>query len=266
MIATDIDNTLAEMYSSELSEYCLDTINKLTKQGIEFVPNTGRSLSALPHNFDKTGIRYAILGNGACIYDVKEQKEIKTFYVNDNDIKPLADIAKSIKALFMTFIDNKIYIDSKLDGLVLDEDVKETLKFYTVVDNLLDFINSNKLKVQKICIITTFENKEKYRKIISEQFDDLYVSSFSDNSIELSSNKTDKGKALKYLCDYLNVDLNDVVASGDGENDYPMLEAAGYSITPKNGHESLKKIANVISDNASEDGVSKAYRKLFNID
>lgn len=266
MVVTDIDNTLAEMYSTKLTDYCLETIDKLTELGIEFVPNTGRSLSALPNNLDTTKVRYAILGNGTCIYDLKNSKEIKTFYVNDNEVRPLADMAKSINALFMTFIDNKIYIDSKIDNLVLDEGIEETLKFYIVVDNLLDYIETNNLKVQKICIITTCENKEKYQKIISGQFDDLYISSFSDNSIELSSNKTDKGKALKYLCDYLKIDLKDVVASGDGENDYPMLSSVGYSITPNNAHDSVKKIANVVADNASEDGVSKAYRKLFNLD
>lgn len=93
----------------------------------------------------------------------------------------------------------------------------------------------------------------------------MYVTSSFPNIIELSSNLTNKGIALIELCNYLHISTKDCVVSGDGENDYPMLEVAGYSITPKNGHDSLKKIATEICDNIEDDGVINAYKKLFNL-
>ena len=51
------------------------------------------------------------------------------------------------------------------------------------------------------------------------------------------------------------------MAFGDGENDWPMLEAAGIGVAMENGAPFLKERADRIAASNREEGVAEAIRK-----
>ena len=51
------------------------------------------------------------------------------------------------------------------------------------------------------------------------------------------------------------------MAFGDGENDWPMLEAAGIGVAMENGAPFLKERADRIAASNREDGVAEAIRR-----
>jgi hydroxymethylpyrimidine pyrophosphatase-like HAD family hydrolase len=56
-----------------------------------------------------------------------------------------------------------------------------------------------------------------------------------------------KGSSLQRLCsEHLNVELKNVAAFGDGDNDKEMLECAGIGFAMKNAGEMAKNSANVV--------------------
>ena len=73
--------------------------------------------------------------------------------------------------------------------------------------------------------------------------------------------KFDKGKAVKMVCDYLQIPVCRSVAVGDSMNDWEMLEAAGLSICMENGSEQLKKLADDVCPAVDRDGIRVAFEK-----
>ena len=66
--------------------------------------------------------------------------------------------------------------------------------------------------------------------------------------IEMFPINSGKGFSVKWLCDYLNLPLENSLAAGDEMNDFSMLEAAGVSIAMANGRDFIKEIADVVTE------------------
>ena len=61
----------------------------------------------------------------------------------------------------------------------------------------------------------------------------------------------------------LSVDLSEVVAFGDGDNDSEMLACAGIGIAVANATEKCREAADFVTDRYDRDGVAKALKRLF---
>jgi hypothetical protein len=82
--------------------------------------------------------------------------------------------------------------------------------------------------------------------------------------IHITHFEATKRHSLEILLDILKVHKDDVVAIGDGNNDLPLFELAGYKIAMENGSEELKKKADMIAPSVDEDGLAVVLEKLFN--
>ena len=71
-----------------------------------------------------------------------------------------------------------------------------------------------------------------------------------------------KGTGLTEACLALGIPTEDAVAFGDSANDADMLRAAGTAVCMGNGTASLKKIADLVTDDMDRDGIEKALLRL----
>ena len=55
----------------------------------------------------------------------------------------------------------------------------------------------------------------------------------------------------------------ETMAFGDGENDIPMIKAAGIGVAMENALDTVKEAADTITLNNDEDGVAAAIRKFI---
>jgi Cof subfamily protein (haloacid dehalogenase superfamily) len=106
-------------------------------------------------------------------------------------------------------------------------------------------------KLEEIYPLIPKELFEKYTVVFSAKF-----------FLEFLNKETNKGKALKALCEYLKIDPSEVMAIGDEENDLSMLEYAGHKIAMDNANKKLKDIATYITSSNNDEGVGKAVEKL----
>ena len=86
-------------------------------------------------------------------------------------------------------------------------------------------------------------------------FDDcgrLCAASPSTNYLEVYSSDAGKGKALAAFADKLGVDIADVIAVGDSDNDSTMIEQAGVGLAVANACDALKELADQTICNNSE--------------
>ncbi|MFX3822749.1 HAD family hydrolase, partial [Streptococcus suis] len=64
-----------------------------------------------------------------------------------------------------------------------------------------------------------------------------------------------------HLAEKRGLTMDPTRASGDPENDRPMLEGVGNPVVMENGHPELKKIAKYITKSHDESGVAHALRE-----
>ena len=101
----------------------------------------------------------------------------------------------------------------------------------------------------------TEEIRQQIRQRIMDRYE-VYCSSSSMHNLEFGKADCSKGAALTWLCDSLGVNLSQVIAFGDGENDKEMLQLVGHGVAMGNGHPACKEAADVVIGTCAEDGVA----------
>lgn len=72
-----------------------------------------------------------------------------------------------------------------------------------------------------------------------------------------------KAEAIKELIKYLDINLSETIAFGDGMNDIEMFQAVNYKVAMKNAVQELKDIADMITESNNQSGVAIALNKIF---
>lgn len=73
---------------------------------------------------------------------------------------------------------------------------------------------------------------------------------------------TTKASGVAVLAARLGITLQDVLAIGDGENDLPLLEAAGFGVAMGNAAPQVKARADAVVSGHDEDGVAEAIERF----
>jgi Cof subfamily protein (haloacid dehalogenase superfamily) len=76
--------------------------------------------------------------------------------------------------------------------------------------------------------------------------------------VEVLDLQADKGKALRFVAQRLNVPMERTLAIGDSWNDAPLLEAAGFAIAMGSAPPELRAIADAVVADVAHDGVAEA--------
>jgi Cof subfamily protein (haloacid dehalogenase superfamily) len=77
---------------------------------------------------------------------------------------------------------------------------------------------------------------------------------------DITARGTDKGSALHEMAQFLGLQMNRMVAFGDGGNDLTMIREAGIGIAMGNANDVLKQAADFITTTVDDDGVLNALR------
>lgn len=88
---------------------------------------------------------------------------------------------------------------------------------------------------------------------------ELYDSGFA---LHVTDKRVNKGTSLKYLCERNGINMKNVMAIGDSQNDEDFLKEVGYRIAVGNAEEKLKQISTYACEKNFGDGVAEAIEKF----
>ena len=74
-----------------------------------------------------------------------------------------------------------------------------------------------------------------------------------------------KGKAILALCEHWGIDIRDVRAVGDQDNDIEMIKTAGIGVAMGNATQGLKDVADFITKTVDDDGIVYAVEKFVGV-
>ena len=115
-----------------------------------------------------------------------------------------------------------------------------------------------------LAIDTNPKKIESLQKQLAEKYaKDLYIIRSTPNFCEISNPEATKGNAIRFLAELWGIKHEEIMAIGDQDNDIEMLKAAGIAVAMGNGTDSLKKVADYVTDSVENDGVVKAIQKFI---
>ena len=104
--------------------------------------------------------------------------------------------------------------------------------------------------------IASVMNSHEEAKRLADKFDCRLYSYRGEDLYAFTHKESGKYQAVCALGRLLNIDLQDMIAFGDDENDYEILKHCGKGIAVANAIPMIKKIADEITDSNDEDGVA----------
>ena len=103
---------------------------------------------------------------------------------------------------------------------------------------------------------------QQIQKIVNGSFGDkVFATTSKATFLELTHPSVNKGHALAVLAAKLNIKREEVMAIGDSNNDYPMIEYAGFGVAMGNASERVKNIAQAVTAHNNAHGVAEAIEK-----
>ena len=241
-----------------MSEENLCAISEMTRLGVEFVPTTGRGMNEIDLSLiNCPDIRYIISSNGAVVFDKEVGKPILTRYVSKDAVRFVLETIRPYNVFLVAHEGGKTYFDKNkynsefLNRCGIDEYFGHIIsKYAKSVDDFESFLLSSN-EVEMLAFFFELSDATNSCKQIFEESGVLCVAHSSANYLEVYSSEAGKGKTLTAFADKLGVDIADVIAVGDSNNDATMIELAGLSLAVANACDALKEIADqTICDNS----------------
>lgn len=267
MLAIDLDGTLLNS-DKEISEENEKCIKLAIKKGIKVVICSGRIYPGAKIFADQLSVvEPLIVCNGAVIKDVKTGEEYFSNMLSKEDCYRIIDILHSEDIYFHTYVDDVMYAE-KLDYAALyymikSKDLRSDFRIdVKVVESVKDIIEKSSVSPAKIVVMSSqLEALARARQLVEDIKSIEVVSSNFDN-FEVINRGVSKGRALEIISRRLNIRREEIFAIGDNENDYSMLEYAGFSVAMGNAEESIRNICDFVTLSNDENGVAYAIKKF----
>lgn len=273
LVALDLDGTLFDN-SSRISARNLAAIRSITDKGIHVVISTGRPFEGIPFDQIKgTGINYAITANGSGIYEISTGKCLYENAMDEELVTPILNFLLTRDIHMDAFIGGKGYTPVQCVETAQKLTVPSSIKKYIIttrtrLDNILQFIHENQLKVQKMTLNFypaadgTLIDREIVRKFLVSNPSITTVCG-GYNNLEFTRADASKGVGLRKLAEILGVDPDATMAIGDTENDLAIIEAAGIGVAMGNATDAVKARADYVTTTNTKDGVAAAIEHFI---
>ena len=285
LVAVDLDGTMLNQYGI-VTENTKNAIKRTIEKGVEIVIASGRPIDSIKTIAKEIGSeKYFIAGNGALIYDIKNDQIIYEKYMSKQKVLEIIKICEENSITYNVYTDKTI-LSTSLKYNVLyyhkenlkKEESKQTK--ISIVENLYEYVKN--LKDDKFLKLTICDdNQTVFQSIIRklrqvEGVDVLDISHMSRKTIkqgteekiveyfytEITTKNVDKWEAIEYLIDKIGIKKEEVIAIGDNMNDKKMIEQAGLGVAMGESTPAIIEIADYVTTTNQEEGVAKVLEKF----
>ena len=243
----DIDGTLIDSKKKKITDKTKNTLLRLQENEIKICIATGRSPVEVP-DFESEGVRFDafLTFNGS--YCFNEKEEIFHNPLDKIDVKQIIQNANELG--------HDVMVATK-DRLGANGREKKLVEYFAIVN-------------QKVQVVPDFEEmieEDVYQIMMAgdkTEYEDMVkgtkraaVTAWWPEAVDIIPLDGGKGNSVKKILEYYQIDKEESMAFGDGNNDLEMLKEVGHAVAMGNASEELKAVADVICGDVSEDGIYK---------
>lgn len=258
ILFSDLDATLLND-RKEIEIHTREAIDEMLAQGHVFVSCTGRPLASVLGVAQKAGLLkegcYVAAYNGGVIYDPSKGRTVSYASI------PLPVVRRMFQEAEKAGLYIHTYDRNDRDAVLACHDTKELESYtghtklpYKTGENVLAELTGEPAKM----IVINLDDHERLQRFQKQNagWADEYLNSFfsCEQYLEYCPAGISKGAAVKTLCEYLDIPLEESVAAGDERNDISMLETAGVGAAPKNAYAAVKELADYVCEKDHNEG------------
>ncbi|MGC8662871.1 MAG: phosphoglycolate phosphatase [Thermoplasmata archaeon] len=189
-----------------------------------------------------------------------ERKGIKVILISGNVLP--------VTMGFKIFIGTSGPIVSENGGIIMDRntiyknfdknDIESAYSEFKIAYPEAERIITDRWRETSIALIPTMNINDVRNFFIPRNFR-VEATGFGIHVTHIEQNKF---FGLKKAADLLSIDVNEIIAFGDSENDAEMIENAGYGIAVNNAWEIVKRKADYVTRSKYGNGVIEGLKKL----
>ncbi|MBW0770730.1 Cof-type HAD-IIB family hydrolase [Mammaliicoccus lentus] len=261
-IVMDMDDTLLTS-ENKISEETHAYLLKKQQEGMKIILASGRPTAGMTKHAESLNLKqsggYIVSYNGAIITDAATNEVVFKQTIDKENAHKIIDFCRENNFFSLTYINDEIVYDSTHEYMNIESELTG-LPMVSVSD-LKEVITED---VPKVMGIDYEENISKANQSLNGQFND-HISSTTSKPyfLEFMNNEVSKGKSLQKLFDKIEADFSEVIAFGDSLNDSDMLEKAAIGVAMGNANDTIKELADVVTDDHDNNGIVTALEKLL---
>lgn len=270
LIGLDLDGTTLTS-DKVLTPHTKEVLESCLRQGIQILPATGRARSGIPDYLTEIeGIRYVVVSNGAAVVDLETGENVYTNCISWERALEIFDILEEYHTFYDIYALGKGWCEGRfydhLERYRIEPHIEQLIRTSRIrIDDLRSWVKEHQAPIEKINMF--FAREEERQKAFTEleKVPDLAVTCSLVNNLEINDRSCNKGDALLNLGKILDISLDQIMACGDGNNDYEMIKQAGTGVAMENGEPGVKKIADFITKTNDEEGVAFAIEHFCDL-
>lgn len=258
LIVADLDGTL--VLKQETTQQTKKTIHVLKEKGYLFTIATGRHYHAAQPFVEMFDVDLPVIcSNGAFIYDYKKKEVLHQQLIEEKVVSWVMKACDEVGVDFLVYTTQAIYATERAKQKLMARlgDVKVHVK----ERNELDQITSQ--GVVKVLVIEDEEYKRNSLRMKLNQEPTIKYVQSQPAFLDIGHKLSEKGNALVILSNILHIDLQDILAIGDQENDISMIKHAGVGVAMGDGEPLLLDVADFITKSFHEEGFSYAIKHFI---
>ena len=224
LVASDIDGTLLTEGMTQLNPEIYDIIRKLKQKNIHFVVASGRQLDSQKIIFAPVSDEISYISENGAICMHEGEKYVISELDHEFAMRIIEEVEKRPNCKLAISTPSTQYIKSNDDAFY--EHMCKHLKYNITTINSFQDITEPIVKIAFLDSVTTQESYEHFHNLFGKEIKIANAGNLWIDFIPFDSNK---GTALNFLLNKLNLTPSQAVSFGDQQNDQEMLELTGLS-------------------------------------
>ena len=244
IVFLDVDGTLIPEGGNAPLKSTRDSIKKLQSQDIGVALCTGRhpteikTLGLLDIPYDGF-----VLLNGQLCLD-KNMNKLYSNPIYGRDKEEILEIFDKMEVPVVIVEEKRLYLNFVNDRVVKAQADVASLPHET-----------GKYHGADILMSTIFDDG-------IFKFTSLRTGRWHKYAIDIYPTTGGKVNGIKHFIRHFEMDMADVVAFGDAENDIDMIKTAGIGVAMGNAYPETKEVADYVTDDSDKDGIEKGLKHL----
>ncbi|WP_249029193.1 Cof-type HAD-IIB family hydrolase [Tannockella kyphosi] len=267
LMLSDLDETL--IVNHHVPTMNIEAIKKAREKGMKFVPATGRGYMMVTEILEELDAlkkegEYTICYNGGMIIENKNDRILYFKGVTYELAEKLTAMIKSYpKAGLLLFSSDHCYMIHPIESEV-ERKTTQKCPFTILKEEELPILKDVKL-VKILYVYPDMDCLKQIEKECQKEIAtfDVSVSYSSNRYLEFNAAGVDKGAALRFLANYLGIEVEETIAIGDNYNDLEMIKAAGLGVAVSNANQDVKDNSDYVTVHDYYEGAVKETIEKF---
>jgi len=268
----DIDGTIISIKHHTIPQSALDAISEARRRGMKIFLCTSRANQFLSNI---KGIEYdgLVCLTGAHCLD-NRGNNINGSAMNPQDVLHGLMKTREDDGALIGIAADSIYFVKPHDpavsfffgvgGLTIDDITGGWKYFPELPENATEDELTEMISNLGIMQLTSFVKPGEPEKEFLKNLPHSHSERWTDAFVDIVANSTSKAAGMEVMCTHFGFEMSETAAVGDGNNDIPMIKAAAVGIAMGNAADSVKAVADFVTADVDSDGLSLAFKHIFN--